>query len=85
LADTEGDLMLRLRRIEGQVRGISHMIEEDRPCEEVLVQLMAVRTAIDRVTSQVVASRIDDCLGSQSPDTARRSVQRVVELLLRST
>lgn len=85
MAETDGDLMGRLRRIEGQVRGISHMIEEDRPCEEVLIQLLAVRTAIDRVTSQVVATRIDDCLGAQSPDSARRSIQRIVELLLRST
>ena len=85
LAYTESDLMVRLRRIEGQVRGIGHMIEGDRPCEEVLVQLLAVRTAIDRVTSQVVGSHVDECVNVQSPDAARRSVQRIVELLLRST
>ena len=81
----EGDLTARLHRIEGQVRGIGHMLEENRPCEEVLIQLLAARTAIDRVTSQIVSSRIEECLASQSPDTARRSIQRIVELLLKST
>lgn len=83
--EAETDMLMRLRRVEGQVRGIGHMIEEDRPCEEVLIQLLAVRTAIDRVTAQLVASRIDECLSSQPPETARRSVKRTVELLLRST
>ena len=82
---TQSDLNTRLNRIEGQVRGIGHMLEDNRPCEEVLIQLLAVRTAIDRVTSQVVSSRITECLESQTPDNAQRSVQRIVELLLRST
>ncbi len=85
MVTTEGDLTVRLHRIEGQVRGIGNMLEANRPCEEVLIQLLAVRTAIDRVTSQVVSSRINECLTSQPPETATRSIQRIVELLLRST
>ncbi|MDO8689470.1 MAG: metal-sensitive transcriptional regulator [Dehalococcoidia bacterium] len=85
LKATQGDLTVRLHRIEGQVRGIERMLEEERPCEEVLVQLLAVRTAIDRVTSALVASRTEECLSSQQPDSALRSVKRMVELLLRST
>ncbi len=85
MVTTEGDLAVRLHRIEGQVRGIEHMLEEKRPCEDVLVQLLAVRTAIDRVTAQVVSSRINECLASQPADTARQSIGRMVELLLRST
>lgn len=85
MVTAEGDLTVRLHRIEGQVRGIGNMLEGNRPCEEVLIQLLAVRTAIDRVTSQVVSSRISECLASQPPETATRSIQRIVELLLRST
>ncbi|MDP2659566.1 MAG: metal-sensitive transcriptional regulator [Dehalococcoidia bacterium] len=85
LPATQSDLTVRLHRIEGQVRGIERMLDEERPCEEVLVQLLAVRTAIDRVTSQLVASRTEECLSSQQPDSALRSVKRMVELLLRST
>jgi DNA-binding FrmR family transcriptional regulator len=81
----EEEIKLRLKRIEGQVRGIYHMIEEARPCEDVLTQLLAVRTALDSVASQVVASHIDDCLSAQSPVAARRSIQRTIELLLRTT
>ncbi len=79
------DLKVRLHRIEGQVRGIERMLDEERPCEEVLVQLLAVRTALDRVTSQLVASRTEECLSSQQPGSALSSVKRMVELLLRAT
>lgn len=43
------DLIKRLRRIEGQVRGIQRMVEEDKYCVDILVQISAVRSALDRV------------------------------------
>ena len=43
------DIGTRLRRIEGQVRGIQKMLDEGRECEEMLTQTMAVRSAIDQV------------------------------------
>lgn len=43
------DLIKRLRRIEGQVRGIQRMIEEDKYCVDILIQISAVRSALDRV------------------------------------
>jgi DNA-binding FrmR family transcriptional regulator len=54
--------MLRLRRIEGQVRGIQRMLEDRRECEEVLTQLMAVRSSIDQVGVLLFESHIEDCL-----------------------
>lgn len=85
MPETGNELLKRISRIEGQVRGISRMIEEARPCEDVLIQLLAVRTALDRVTSEVVGSRIDECLASQEAGQYRRSIQRMVELLLRAS
>jgi len=46
---TDKDIAVRLRRIEGQIRGIERMLEEDRACEQTLTQLMAVRAGIDQV------------------------------------
>lgn len=43
----KADLLVRLRRIEGQVRGIQRMIEEDRYCVDILMQITAVRSALD--------------------------------------
>ena len=42
-------LLARLRRIEGQIRGIQRMLEEDRVCEDIVTQLMAARSSLDQV------------------------------------
>ncbi|HLC29919.1 MAG TPA: metal-sensing transcriptional repressor, partial [Dehalococcoidia bacterium] len=44
----------RLRRIEGQVRGIQRMVTEERPCDDVLAQVMAVRAALERAAALLV-------------------------------
>lgn len=55
-------LINRLSRIEGQVRGVARMIEEDRYCIEVLTQLQAIRAALRRVESQVLKDHLDHCV-----------------------
>lgn len=52
----------RLRRIEGQVRGITRMIEEDRYCIDVLTQLQAVKAALARAESEVLRSHAAHCV-----------------------
>lgn len=71
----------RVNRAEGQLRGVSRMLDEGKECEDVLVQLMAVRTAIDRAMSELVVSHIDDCITRLPPDEARGTVSRAVKLL----
>jgi DNA-binding FrmR family transcriptional regulator len=56
------DALLRLRRLEGQIRGIQHMVEEDRACEQLLTQLMAVRAGIDQVGLMLMETHIEKCL-----------------------
>ena len=46
---TKDQLRKRLRRVEGQVRGVERMVEEDRPCIDVLTQISAVQAALDKV------------------------------------
>lgn len=55
-------LVARLRRIEGQVRGLQRMIEEERDCVEVVTQLAAVRGALDRVGLVILSHRLEECL-----------------------
>jgi DNA-binding FrmR family transcriptional regulator len=55
-------LINRLRRIEGQVRGLQRMIEEGRDCTEVVHQVAAVRAAIDRAGHEIVAASLRACL-----------------------
>jgi DNA-binding FrmR family transcriptional regulator len=52
----------RLSRIEGHIRGIKTMVTESRPCPEVLVQIAAVRGAIDRVARLILDEHLSDCI-----------------------
>jgi len=55
-------LVKRLHRIEGQVRGIERMIEEDRYCVDVLTQIAAVRTALEQVGSKLLEDHVSHCV-----------------------
>jgi DNA-binding FrmR family transcriptional regulator len=50
----------RLRRAEGQVRGVQRMLDENRPCEEIVTQLLAARSALDQVIRQVLSEQVAD-------------------------
>ena len=66
--------MIRLHRIEGQVRGIAKMIEEERPVYETLMQLRAVRAALTSVSGVVAAQYLNNQV-SELVKTKRRSAQ----------
>lgn len=55
-------LVNRLSRIEGHIRGIKTMVQESRPCPEVLLQVAAVRGALDRVARIVLDEHLTECL-----------------------
>ena len=63
----KADLVRRVRRIEGQARGIAKMIEEDRDCGEILQQLAAVRSAAHRATVVLVRAYAAECVVSNNP------------------
>ena len=52
----------RLSRIEGHVRGIKQMVNESRPCPDVLVQIAAVRGALDRVARRILDEHLTECM-----------------------
>jgi len=82
-------LVNRLSRIEGQVRGIARMVEEDRYCVDILIQLQAARAGLARVESELLKTHLDHCvrnaLTSQDPEEARRKADEVIALLERSS
>jgi DNA-binding FrmR family transcriptional regulator len=73
----------RLARIEGQIRGIKRMIDEGRPCDDILTQVLAARTALERTAGEIVGTYIDECIAEGSPDEARSRLTRTVKLLTR--
>ncbi len=58
------DLKKRLRRIEGQVRGVAKMIETDRYCVEVLTQISAIQSALDALAMQLLSNHTKGCVRS---------------------
>ncbi len=81
--DTEA-ILNRLRRIEGQIRGIHRMLAEDRVCEDVVTQLMAARSSLDQVGLLIIDRHIDRCLvGDADPTQALENLQQALRLWLR--
>ncbi|MDZ4111988.1 MAG: metal-sensitive transcriptional regulator [Brevundimonas sp.] len=87
--ETKPKVLNRLNRIEGQVRGIARMVEEDRYCVEVLTQLRAVRAALLRVESEVLKDHLDHCVmeAMTGDDLADRKAKaaELIDLLGRAT
>jgi len=60
--DATGDVIKRLRRAEGQIRGVIGMLEDGRDCADVVTQLAAVSRALDRAGFKVIASGLQQCM-----------------------
>jgi CsoR family transcriptional regulator, copper-sensing transcriptional repressor len=71
----------RLKRIEGQVRGLQRMVAEQRDCEAILTQLMAARAALDRVGLMVADSFVQQCIVDAEGDLSRERVRRILNLV----
>jgi DNA-binding FrmR family transcriptional regulator len=65
-------LLKRLRRIEGQTRGLQAMVADDRWCPDVLQQVAAVTAALDRVALALAEGHVAHCMAAGSEDPARR-------------
>lgn len=76
----------RLRRIEGQIRGVYAMMEQNKECKDVVTQLQAIRTAVDRAIGLIVAGNLEQCIRheiekGQDPD---KVIKEAVDLLVKS-
>ena len=76
----------RIKRIEGQLRGILRMMEEEKDCKDVITQLSASRTAIDRTIGVIVSSNLISCVkeADEKGENTEELVKEAVELLVRS-
>ena len=74
-------LLNRLKRIEGQVRGIERMLEEDRDCESIITQLGAVRSATEGVGTLMLSNYTKICFGKETPEcTDIESLARAIAI-----
>jgi DNA-binding FrmR family transcriptional regulator len=85
---TKDQLQNRLARIEGQVRGISKMVEDDRYCVDVLTQISAIQAALDKVALGLLDEHARHCLlgegeGPSEPDAQVEELMSAVGRLMR--
>ena len=80
-------LTKRLHRIEGQVRGIERMVEDDRYCIDILTQIAAVNTALEAVAFKMLDEHVRHCvagaLNSGDADDARQKTEELLEAVQR--
>lgn len=76
----------RVKRMEGQLRGILKMMEEQKDCKEVITQLSAVRSAVDRTGGVIVSSNLVECVleAEQRGEKADELIKEAVNLLVKS-
>ena len=82
--DTKATCQQRLSRIEGQVRGIARMVDEDRYCIDIVTQISAVRAALKRVEEEVLKDHVGHCvehaIASGDKDEQRRKVAELMDV-----
>ena len=75
----------RLRRIEGQVRGVAQMVEDDRYCMDILHQIAAIKSALAKVETQVLkdhaACCVAEAISSGDEDEQREKFEELIDLL----
>ena len=84
--DYNDQIKNRIKRIEGQLRGILRMMDENQQCKDVITQLSAARTALDRTIGVVVSSNLVKCVQNAEIDgqNAEELVKEAVNLLVKS-
>ena len=79
---TPEELVVRLRRAEGQLRGVQRMLEEGAPCRDVLTQLAAVKAAVDQVGLHLISDRLRACIADgEGGDCAEQFEQTVATFM----
>ena len=82
MPETKEDILKRLRRIEGQVKGIQRMIEEEKDCADILTQVAAVRAAVGKVGSIILENYSMKCIEKAvSGEDKKQAVNELVKTM----
>lgn len=88
LNNTKTAVQKRLNRIEGQVRGLSRMVEEDRYCIDIVTQISAVRAALRRAEEEILRDHVSHCvehaITSGDRQDQRTKIAEIIDVLRRS-
>ena len=76
---SKNELLTRMRRIEGQVRGVTQMVEDDRYCIDVLTQISAIRSALESVAIGLVDGHVRHCVADAVAEGGSDASERLDE------
>jgi CsoR family transcriptional regulator, copper-sensing transcriptional repressor len=86
--DIKASALKRLKRIEGQVRGLGRMVEEDRYCIDIVTQISAVRAALRRAEEEILRDHVAHCvegaIASGNQDQQRRKIAELMDVIGRA-
>lgn len=78
------DLIKRLKRVEGQVKGIQKMVDDERYCIDILVQISAVKAAIDKVRKIILENHIKGCVTESIKYESKDESDKLIEELMKN-
>ncbi|MBU5366606.1 metal-sensitive transcriptional regulator [Enterococcus devriesei] len=78
-------MLNRLKRTEGQIRGVQKMIDEEQECIDVITQLSAVRSSIDRVMGMIVAENLKNCFEHPENDPTEQAekLEQAINMIIK--
>jgi DNA-binding FrmR family transcriptional regulator len=80
-AEEQKDLLVRLKKAEGQIRGIEKMVEEDAYCPDILIQVSAVTSALNSFNKELLACHIRSCVAEDIREGKDESIDELVKVL----
>jgi CsoR family transcriptional regulator, copper-sensing transcriptional repressor len=87
-SEAKAAVLKRLSRIEGQVRGLARMVEEDRYCIDIVTQVLAARTALRRAEEEILRDHVGHCvehaIASGDKNDQRQKISEIMDVLKRS-
>ena len=81
--EIDHDVIVRLRRIEGQVRGLQRLVDEGADCTKIVTQLAATKGALDRVGFKLMASGMRHCVTGDDPENNEADFSELEKLFLK--
>ncbi len=81
----EKKILNRLKLTEGQIRGIQKMIDEEKECIDIITQLSAVRSSIDRVMGMIVAENLKNCFEhpDKNPEDQAQKLEQAINMIIK--
>ena len=82
---TRSKYITRLKRSEGQLRGIQKMMEEERDCIDIITQLTAVRSSVDRIIELMITENLTTCINDplEDPQAQKERLEKAVKYLMK--